>query len=51
MRTISTSGGLELLQIVSEPNTGQYASEDAGPPMRVDCEIPRRLEREMKHSL
>ena len=28
-RTISTSGGFGLLQMVSEPNTRRYASEDA----------------------
>ena len=50
-RTISASGGLGLLQMVSEPNTGQRASGDAAPPKGVDCEIPRRLEREMKHCL
>ena len=31
-RTISTSGGFELLQMVSEPNTGRCASVDVGPP-------------------
>ena len=30
--TISASGELELLQMVSELDTGQCASEDAGPP-------------------
>ena len=30
-RTISVRGGLGLLQIVSEPDTGRCASEDAGP--------------------
>ena len=30
-RTISTSGGRELLQMVLEPDTKQYVSEDAGP--------------------
>ena len=30
-RTISASGGLGLLQMVSEPDTGRYASEDVGP--------------------
>ena len=30
-QTISTSGGFELLQIVSEPVTERCASEDAGP--------------------
>ena len=31
-RTISASGRLGLLQMVSEPDTGWCASEDAGPP-------------------
>ena len=30
-RTISTSGGLRLLQMVSEPDTERCASEDASP--------------------
>ena len=30
-RTISVSGGLGLLQMVSEPDTGRRASEDVGP--------------------
>ena len=30
-RTISTSGGLELLQMVSEPDTGRCANEDVVP--------------------
>ena len=50
-RTISASGGLELLQMVSEPNTGWCANEDVGLPRGVDCEIPHRLERGTKHSL
>ena len=50
-RTISTSGGLELLQMVSEPDTGQCAGEDTGPLRGVECEIPRVLERETKHFL
>ena len=29
-RTISVSGGLGLLQMVSEPNTGRCANVDAG---------------------
>ena len=29
-RTISTSGGFGMLQMVLEPNTGQCASEDVG---------------------
>ena len=49
--TISASGGLERLQIVSELDTGQCASEDVGWPRRVDFEIPHQLERGIKHSL
>ena len=30
-RIISTNGGLGLLQMVSKPDTGRCASEDAGP--------------------
>ena len=45
------SGGLGLLQMVSESDTGRCASEDAGPSMGLDCEIPHRLERGTKHSL
>ena len=44
-RTISSSGGLELLQIVSESDTGRCANE------RVDCEISHQLESGTKHSL
>ena len=33
-RTISTSSGLRLLQMVSEPDTGQCANKDAGPQRR-----------------
>ena len=43
--TIFASGGLELLQIVSELDTRWGASEDVGPPREVDCEISHRLER------
>ena len=50
-RTISVNGGLGLLQMVSEPNTEQCASEDAGPRRRVDCEISHWLERGTKYSL
>ena len=35
--------------MVSEPHTEQYANNDAGLPRGVDCEIPHRLERRMKH--
>ena len=38
-QTISVNGGLGLLQMVSEPDTGRYASEDVGPSREVDCEI------------
>ena len=49
-RTISTSGGLGLLQMILELDTKQCVNEDAGP-KGVDCEIPRQLERGTKHSL
>ena len=49
--TISASGGLGLLQMVSKLDIGWCASEDAEPPRGVDCEIPHRLERETKHFL
>ena len=50
-RTISARFGLGLLQMILEPYTRRCASEEAGPPRGVDCEIPRWLERGMKHSL
>ena len=50
-RTILANGKLRLLQMVSESDTEQRASEDAGPPRGVDCEIPRRLERGTMHSI
>ena len=37
--------------MVSEPDTGRCASEDAGPLGGVDCEISHRLERGAKHFL
>ena len=40
-RIIFASGGFELLQMVLEPDTERYASEDTGP-QGVDCEIPHR---------
>ena len=49
-RTISASGRLGLLQMVSM-SIGCCANEDVGSPRGVDCEIPHRLERRMKHSL
>ena len=36
--------------MVLELDTERCASEDTGPPREVNCEIPRRLERETKHS-
>ena len=50
-RIMSASGGLGLLEIVSELGTEQCASEDAVSPREVDCEIPLRLERGTKHFL
>ena len=48
---ISTSGGLGVLQMILEPDTGRCASGDPGLPKEVDCEIPYRLEKGMKYSL
>ena len=50
-RKIFACGGLGLLQMVSEPNIGRCASEDARSSRGVDCEIPHRLEKRTKHSL
>ena len=50
-RTISISGGVGLLQMVLELDTRRCASEDAGPPREVGCEISHRLGRRTKHSL
>ena len=50
-RKIFASGVLELLQMVSELDTGWCASKDAGLSMGVDCEISHQLERGTKHSL
>ena len=49
-KTISTSGGFGLLQMISMPGIGRCASEDAGHRRRVDCEIPHRLEGGMSAS-
>ena len=65
-RTISFSGGLGLLQMVSEPDTRRCASEeaklrrgvdtsgcaskDSGPRMRVDLGVPHRLKKETSAS-
>ena len=42
--TMSASGGHGLLQMVLEPGSRRYVSEDVGPPRGVDCEIPHWLE-------
>ena len=49
-RTIFTSGGIRLLQMVLEQDVGQCVSEDAGP-QGVNREIPRWMENGTKHSL
>ena len=49
--TIFASGGLGLLQMVLDPVTGRYASEDTSPQGGVDCEIPHWLERGTNYSL
>ena len=46
---LSVSSELGLLQMVLESDTGQCASEKAGPSRRVDCEIPHWLEKGTKH--
>ena len=50
-RTISASGRIGLLQIVSELDTRRCVSEDAGSPRGVDCEISHRLKGGTKCSL
>ena len=50
-RTISASGKVGVLQMVSEPNTGRYASEDIELLKWVDCETLHWLERGTKHFL
>ena len=49
-RPVFVSGGLELLQMVSEPDTGSVLARTLDL-KRVDCELPHRLERRIKHSL
>ena len=44
-QTIFASDGFGLLQKLLELVTKRSASEDAGPPRRVDCEIQHWLER------
>ena len=43
--TIFVSGGLELLQMASEPDTGQYASEDTEALRGVNYESVREENR------
>ena len=45
------AAGFELLQMVSEPDIGRCASEDAEPSREMDCEILHRLEIGMKQFL
>ena len=45
-RIVSTSGGLERLQMVSNPDTRQWASEDTSPQVGGLCDLT--LVREMK---
>ena len=47
--TISTSGRLELLQIVSKSDTKHSVSKEARSRRGVNSEIPYRLERKTKH--
>ena len=47
-RTISASGGLGRLQMVSKPDRGLCASKNVEPSTKVDCEISHRLERGKK---
>ena len=44
--TMFANGGLELLQMGSEPDTGHCVNEDVGPSKGMDCEIGKT-----KHSL
>ena len=46
-----SSGGLRLLQMVSERDIRRCGSVDAVPPRRVNCEIPHWFKRETKNSL
>ena len=48
-RTISASGGLEPLQMVSKPDTERYASEEAKLRRRW-IGVPRQLEKEASAS-
>ena len=50
-RTIFASGGLGLLQMISELDTRRCASKDTELPRGVDYEILHRLERGTKHPL
>ena len=45
-RTIFVSGGLGLLQMVPEPDTGRCASKDDSPQREWSVQISRRFKRE-----
>ena len=48
---VTGQSGQYLLAMVLEPDIERCANDDAGPPIGVDCEIPHRLERVIKHFL
>lgn len=48
-KRLSARGGLWLLQMLSESDTGRCAKKDTG--SRVDCEISYQLESGTKHFL
>ena len=49
-KTVSASGGLEPLEMVLEPDTGQCTSKNSVPKV-VDCEILHWSEKGTKHFL
>ena len=49
-RATSPSGELELLQMISEPDTRRCTRKNIGSPRGLDCEIPHWLGRGTKHS-
>ena len=58
MRMLGLEGGEDIKQCANEDvehrrlvDIGRCASEDARPRRGMDCKIPHRLERGMKHSL
>ena len=48
-RTLGPEGG--RLEVPYQLEMGTSASDDVGSQRGVDCEIPHRLRRRMKHSL